>query len=85
MGVAEMALLTAGNQFAQALSAYLGKISPLPGNIWAKAAVQVGKQIADNVAKATGMGLVAASAEFTTTNTAEKTFVASLATLPPIT
>lgn len=85
MGIEEVALLVALQQLAMAGKAYLAKISPLPVNVWAKAAVLVGQQIAANVATGAVLGLAAAKAEFATTQTQEAGVVAGLSALPPIT
>jgi hypothetical protein len=85
MGAEEVALLVALQQFANAVSVYLGKITPLPTNVFAAAAVTVGKQLAANVAKGAALGLVAAQNEFTTTNSQEKAFVTGISALPPVT
>ena len=45
MGIEELALLVAAQQFAQAVAALLGRITPPPTNKWAAAAVAVGKQL----------------------------------------
>ncbi len=85
MGAEEVALLVLLQQVAMAVGAYLGKITPPPANVWAKAAVVVGQQLAANVAKGAALGITAAVAEFNTTNVQEKTFVNGIQTLPPIT
>ncbi len=85
MGAEEVALLVALQQFASAVQVYLSKITPPPKNVWAAAAVQVGAQLAANVAKGAALGLTAAVAEFNTTSSQEKTFVTAVQALPPIT
>jgi hypothetical protein len=81
---AEVALLVALQQFANATNVFLTKASVGTTNIWAKTACAVGAQLAANVATGAKAAVAAANAEFTTSNAAEKTFVTSLATLPPI-
>lgn len=85
MGMAEVAVFTAALQLSQALKAYLGRINPPPSNIWAAAALVVGQQLASNAVLAFSSAVAAASAEFKTQQTAEKSVVSDLAILPPIT
>lgn len=82
MGVTEVTLIEAGLQLAQAGSAFLARVKPT--NTWAVAAVAVGQQIFANIAAGCKLGLAAATAEFATSNAAEKTFAASVVALPPI-
>jgi hypothetical protein len=84
MGVSEIAFYTAGLQFAQAGVAYLGKINPPPTNVWALAAMAVGKQLAANAVSAFTAALAAANAEFKTSQSAELGAVNKLNTLPSI-
>lgn len=85
MGVEEIVLLLAAQQFAQAIRVYLAKIKPSVTNPFATAAIAVGIQLAANVSAGCAAGGLAANAEFATTNASEKTVVAALAALPPIT
>ncbi len=84
MGIEEVAILTALQQFGQAASAYLAKIAVVPTGPYMTAAIAVGQQVAANITAAATYGLAAATAEFTTSNDAEKKVVQQLGALPPI-
>lgn len=84
MGAEEVALLKLLQMAAQAGVALFSRIIPPPTNVWAKAAVQVGFQLATNIQAGATAALVAANAEFAATNSQEKTFVAAANALPPI-
>ena len=84
MGVEEIVLLLATQQLGQATAAYLTKIGTSVTSPFAKAAISVGLQLSANVVKGCTAGLVAANAEFTASNAQEKTAVAALNALPPI-
>lgn len=84
MDLSTLAWLTAASQFAQATSAFLGKISPPPTNPWAAAAVAVGKQLATNAANVLAQGVTAAQNEFALSNKDDKQVAGTLANLPPI-
>jgi hypothetical protein len=85
MGIEEIALLTLLYQVGMGAKVYLTAIGPGTANLYAKAAIAVGAQLAANVQAAAEAGLKAASAEFKTTQIAEKQVAADLAALPPIT
>ena len=85
MGIAEVALLLAAQQFAQAAGVYLAAIQGSVTNPYGAAGIKVGMQIAANIASGIAAGLSAANAEFSVTNTSEATVAKALAKIPPIT
>lgn len=85
MGIAELAAFEFGLQVSQAACAFLGKISPLPTNVYAKAAVLVGQQFSYNACAAFKLGVKAAAAELATTQAQEAAAATALQGLPPIT
>jgi hypothetical protein len=84
MGIEEIVLLVAGQQFSQALAAYLAKIGPGTTNVYAAAAIAVGQQLAANAAKGCAIGLTAATSEFSNTQSNESVAATALLNLPTI-
>jgi hypothetical protein len=84
MGIREIAGFVLLQQISQALVAYLKAIKAGATNPYAAAGVKVGIQFFGNLGTAAGAGVIAAQAEFQTTQTAESTAMSVLTGLPPI-
>ena len=84
MGIEELALLVAGQQFAMAVAAYLAKIGPAATSPFGSAACAVGAQLAKNAATACAAGITAASSELSNVQSNESTVALVLMSLPPI-
>jgi len=85
MGIEEIALLTALEQIASAIVAYLTRIQPVVSDPYGVAAVVVGIQLATNLESAASAGILAAMSEFSATQAAELNASVELGNLPPIT
>jgi hypothetical protein len=82
--IAQSILLSIVTQALQAGAGFCTKASAMTTSPVGKLAYQYGGTFCGNMAKLTGYGQVATTAEFTAENLAEKTYVAAQNTLPPI-
>ena len=84
MGIETLAMFTAALQFSQALGAFLGRIQPPPANVWAVAAVAIGRQVATNATTVLAAAVAAGIAEFSLANGNDKSIAGKLASLPVV-